>query len=60
MKMEAMCSFETRVDFLRTTQRYDPEDTLFITTAVRTSNPTMKFIVCSGKFSKLQGRHVSI
>jgi hypothetical protein len=46
MKMEAICSFETSVDFQRTTRRYIPEDTilLLITTAVRTSNPIEYFV----------------
>jgi hypothetical protein len=42
LKMEAICSSETLVDFHPTTRRYIPEDiTLFLATAVRTSNSTV-------------------
>jgi hypothetical protein len=37
--MEAVCSSKTSVDFQQAIQRYIPE-VLFITTTVRTSNPT--------------------
>jgi hypothetical protein len=40
--MEAICSSETSIDFQRSTRRYTAEDgTLFITTAMRTSDPTI-------------------
>jgi hypothetical protein len=38
LKMEAICSSETSVDIQRTTRRY--KTVFFVTTAVRTSNPT--------------------
>jgi hypothetical protein len=40
LKMEAICSSKTSVDFQQATRRYIPEDITFITTAIRTSNPT--------------------
>jgi hypothetical protein len=40
LKMEAICSSETSGDFQRTTRRYIPEDSISISTAVRTSKPT--------------------
>jgi hypothetical protein len=39
-KIDAICSSETAVDFQQTARRYIPEVVIFITTAVRTSNPT--------------------
>jgi hypothetical protein len=39
LKMEAICSSETSIDFQRTARRYIPEDS---TLRVRTSNPTLK------------------
>jgi hypothetical protein len=43
-KMEAALFSETSVDFQRTTWRYISQRTeLFITTAVRTSNPTFQY-----------------
>jgi hypothetical protein len=42
LKMEVICSFEMSVVLQRTTRRYIPQDNIFITTAVRTSNPTSK------------------
>jgi hypothetical protein len=39
LKMDATCSSETSVDFHRTAWRYIPE--FFVTTAVRTSNPSL-------------------
>jgi hypothetical protein len=41
----AKYSFETSVDFKRTTQYYIPEDRALITTAVRTSDPTWTCLV---------------
>jgi hypothetical protein len=41
---EAICSSETSVDLQRTTQQIVP----FITTAVRTSNPTFLNVVIHG------------
>jgi hypothetical protein len=42
LKMVAICSSETLVDFHPTTRRYIPEDsTLFLATAVRTSNSSV-------------------
>jgi hypothetical protein len=38
-KMEAICSSEMSVDFQRTTRRYSQKIVLFITPALRTSNP---------------------
>jgi hypothetical protein len=40
LKTEVICSSETSVEFQRTTWRYIPKTELFITTSVRTSNPT--------------------
>jgi hypothetical protein len=40
LKTEATCSSETSVDFQRTTRVISQKIELFITTAVRTSNPT--------------------
>jgi hypothetical protein len=45
MKFEAICSSETSVDFRQTAQRYIPEDIIFTTTALRTSNPTWIFFI---------------
>jgi hypothetical protein len=42
LKMEATCSFETSVDFQRTTRLYTQKiERIFIATAIRTSNPTI-------------------
>jgi hypothetical protein len=38
--MEAARTSETFVDFYQTTRRYNPEESIFGLTAVRTSNPT--------------------
>jgi hypothetical protein len=38
--MEAARTSETLVNFYQTTRRYNPEDSHFVLTAVRTSNPT--------------------
>jgi hypothetical protein len=38
--MEAARTSETLVNFYQTTRRYNPEDSLFVLIAVRTSNPT--------------------
>jgi hypothetical protein len=38
--MEAARTSETLVNFYQTTRRYNPEDSIFVLTAVRTSNPT--------------------
>jgi hypothetical protein len=45
LKTGAICSSETSVDFRRTTRRYIPEPEFFITTAVRTSDPTISLMV---------------
>jgi hypothetical protein len=39
LKMKAVPSLETLVNFYQTTRRYIPEDSTFIVTAVRTFNP---------------------
>jgi hypothetical protein len=38
--MEAARTSETLVNFFQTTWRYNPEEAIFVPTAVRTSNPT--------------------
>jgi hypothetical protein len=38
--MEAARTSETLINFYQTTWRYNPEDAIFVLTAVRTSNPT--------------------
>jgi hypothetical protein len=40
LRMKAVCSFKTSVDFYRITQRYVQNVELFIATAVRTPNST--------------------
>jgi hypothetical protein len=45
LKMQATCSSETSVDFQRTTLCCIPEDRIFLTTAVRTSNATYYYLV---------------
>jgi hypothetical protein len=51
LKMETICSSETSVDFQRTTRRYITEDSiLFLTTAVRISNPARLVIVACPTF----------
>lgn len=50
--MEAIRSFEMSV-YIQTTWLYMPEDGSFITTAVRTPNPTTVNIFCSGCRSDL-------
>jgi hypothetical protein len=43
--MEAICASETSVDFQRTTRLISQKIALFITTAVRTSDPTRHYIL---------------
>jgi hypothetical protein len=38
LMMEAAKTSETMVNFYQTTRRYNPEDSVFVLTAVRTSN----------------------
>jgi hypothetical protein len=38
--IETARASETLVNFYQTTRRYNPEDSHFVLTAVRTSNPT--------------------
>jgi hypothetical protein len=45
LKMEAVCSSETSVDFCQTSQRYIPEDLASIVFSVRTQNPTIQLKV---------------
>jgi hypothetical protein len=48
--MEAARTSETLVNFYQTTRRYNKKTTIFVLTAVRTSNPTimkLKFVFCS-------------
>jgi hypothetical protein len=40
LMMEASRASETSVNFYQTTRRYNPEEAIFVLTAVRTSNPT--------------------
>jgi hypothetical protein len=40
----------TLVNFYQTTRRYNPEDSHFVLTAVRTSNPTQS-VILSGNFT---------
>jgi hypothetical protein len=49
LKVEAMCSSETSVDFQQTTQRY-----IFINTGKRISNPTDKGLMLRGKMNTLK------
>jgi hypothetical protein len=42
LMMEAARTSETLVNFYQTTWRYNSEDSHFVFTAVRTSNPTFK------------------
>jgi hypothetical protein len=44
LMMEVARTSENLVNFYRTTRRYNPEDSLFVLTDVRTSNPTRRFI----------------
>jgi hypothetical protein len=46
VKMEAICSSKDSVDFKQTAWHYIPDDKLFMTTAVRTSNP-IQLLYCS-------------
>jgi hypothetical protein len=52
LKMEAVCSFETSLNFYRTTRRY-----IFIDTAVRTLNPTNRRIFLQCWFAKTPNVH---
>jgi hypothetical protein len=51
LKMEAICSSETLVDFQQTTFHYIPEDNTLHNHAARTSNPTNIIIVYKNCFN---------
>jgi hypothetical protein len=42
LMMEAARTSETLVNFYQTTRRFNPEEAIFVLTAVRISNPTKK------------------
>jgi hypothetical protein len=54
LKMEAIFSSEMSVETQRTTRRHIPEEILFITTAVKTSNPTKRNLYILASYLKLQ------
>jgi hypothetical protein len=53
--MEAARTSETLVNFYQTTRRYNPEDSIFVLTAVRTSNPTIDLILERTRYKSQPG-----